>query len=108
MRVVIKMAKNKLKSILEEMRWKNMAILFAILFLSIFLFFIVNNYMIPIIFNMLHLFLALVKLYTILDVTGKFFGGFLILYVSWFIFTGLVYVCKFIFNLIMKGWEKLK
>jgi len=54
--------------------------------------------LIPMVLGILHMFIALLKLYTLLDTTGKFFGGCFFLVVFWYIFTAFVNISYYIFN----------
>ena len=54
--------------------------------------------LIPMILGILNMFLSLIKLYSMLDTPGLFFGGFIFLYIYWYVFNKLINLFAMIFN----------
>ena len=53
---------------------------------------------IPMAFGIVEIFLTLLLLYSLLDIQGKFFGGFIFLYIYWYVFNKLINLFAMIFN----------
>ena len=74
------------QNIKRVLRW------FGIFFIGLMIVTIFNEIMFPILSNGFQLFISLVKLYPLLSIEGKFFGGFVFLFIGFKIFETFVIV----------------
>jgi len=61
--------------------------------------------LVPMALRLVYMFLALTKLYTLLDMTGKFYGGCFFLVIFWYLFSALANIIYYLFKY---GFKLLK
>jgi hypothetical protein len=65
-----------------------------------------RTFMFPMVTLMMSYFIALIALYPTLSVEGRFFGGFLFLYIMYKVFSIFVYALIYLIKLIVQIWRK--
>ena len=74
--------------------------------LAFLILFIARTFMFPMVISIMSSFIALVTLYPLLSIEGRFFGGFLLLYIMYKVFSIFAYALIYLIKLIVKIWRK--
>lgn len=62
------------------------------------------KFIVPLALGIMYMYISLVKLYTLLDTNGKFYGGIFFFIVFWYIFNALVNIMIILFKY---GYKKI-
>jgi len=96
------MKKNKITPIVIQVLW-----IFLSAILCMFLLFFVTKMVVPLVLNIMEMFLLQLKQYVLLsNPTAKFFAGFIFLFIYWKVFEISIQVITIIGNGINKCWKK--